>query len=154
MSEIIRRAYERAITNKFPISSFMETEEFTDILERITAIFGVSLEDILKDFSLTNIDVEKGDEYMISWVIKRCLPANPLYQKDLVLVTSDLNSIHYKEKVYRVFILERRHNLRLQDPIWVWENKDIIDEFMAVDNPIYKKLKMIELLSPFNIIVC
>ena len=112
----------------------------------------MSLEDILEDFSLTNIDVEKSDEYMISWVIMRCLPANPLYQRDLVVVTSELDPFHYKEKVYRIFILERRHNLRLQDPIWVWENKDTVDEFMAMDNPIYKKLKMIELLSPFNII--
>ena len=153
MSEIVRHAYEGAIIKKYPISQFMDTDLFSETLEKIVQIFGKSLKEVLENFSLKTTDVEYSDECMISWVIKECLPKNPLYQKELFIVTADLNPIHYKEKTYRIYVKSQRDNLRAQDTVWVWENKDTVDKFMEEDNPIYRKLKEIESLFPLNIIV-
>lgn len=151
MSEIIRDAYCRAILENNPIPKEIETEYFEEILRKITNIFGKKLEDVLENFTL-NPEYET-DDYLLEFTIKSCLPKNPLYQGSLVKVThsSSYGRGTVRDKTYRVFISTQRDNLRVQDSVWVWENKDLIDKFMAIDNPYYRKLKMVETIFPFEI---
>lgn len=158
MSEIIRNAYERAILEKNPIPEEMNTEYFEETLKTILGIFGKSLEDTMSKFSLSTLeksDNKSLDSFLLEWAIKECLPKNPLYQNDLVIVSCyerySKGSTH--EKTYRIFLLSQKDNLRKQDPIWIWENKDLVDKFMALDNPYYRKLKMVEALFPLEIFV-
>lgn len=151
MSEIIRNAYCRAILEDNPIPRTIDTEYFEDILRKITNIFGKNLEDVLEDFSL---NPEKDtDDHLLEFTIKACLPKNPLYQKSLIKVThsSSYGRGSMEDKTYRVFISTQRDNLRIQDSIWVWENKELVDKFMAIDNPYYRKLKMVETIFPFEV---
>lgn len=154
MSKIIRDAYERAILEINPIPEFMACEHYETCLKKIAGVFGKSLEDILENFSLSanknNIDI---DTFLIGWVIRECLPKNSLYQRDLVMVSQHHGSYHYTEKSYRVHILSQKENLKRQDPMWVWENKELVDKFMAIDNPYYKKLKTVEALFPIEILL-
>lgn len=152
MSEIIRDAYCRAILESNPLPISVETEHYEKTLEKIANIFGKNLEDILSGYSL---DPEKNvDDHLLEWTIKECLPKNFLYQGDLIQVmhSSGFSRGSYNnEKIYRVYILSQKDNLRKQDPIWVWENKDLVDKFMAIDNPYYRKLKMVESIFPLEI---
>ena len=151
MSEIIRDAYCRAILESNPLPTTMETEHYEETLKRIAGTFGKNLEDILEEFS---IDPEKNiDDHLIEWTIKSCLPKNLLYQKNLITVTHSNNFSRgsYVEKTYRMYVLSQKDNLRKQDPIWVWENKDLVDKFMAIDNPYYRKIKMVESIFPLDI---
>ena len=151
MSEIIRDAYCRAILETNPIPKVIDTEYFEDILRKITGIFGKNLEDILETFTLNS---EKDtDDHLLEFTIKACLPKNPLYQGSLVRVThsSSYGRGSIEDKTYRVFISTQKDNLRIQDSVWVWENKDLVDKFMAIDNPYYRKLKMVETIFPFEI---
>lgn len=152
MSTIIRDTYTRAILENNPIPAAIDTEIFEDTLKRIVSIFGKNLEDVLEDFSLKDL---KGDlsDYLIERTIKNCLPKNPLYQGSLIYVnhSNDLYRGSYSEKTFRVSILSQKDNLRQQDPVWVWENKETVDKFMAIDNPYYRKLKMVEALFPLEI---
>ena len=152
MSKIIRDAYCRAILENNPIPKAIDTEHFEDILRKITNIFGKKLEDILEGFRL-NPEFET-DDYLLEFTIKACLPKNPLYQRSLVRVThsSSYGRGSIDDKTYRVFISTQKDNLRVQDSVWVWENKDLVDKFMAIDNPYYRKLKMVETIFPFQII--
>lgn len=154
MSEIIRDAYERAILEVNPIPEFMAVEHYEASLKKIVSVFGKSLEDIMKNFSLSanksNLDI---DTFLIGWVIRECLPKNNLYQGELVAISQYHSSYRYAEKTYRIHILSQKENLKRQDSIWVWENKDLVDKFMAIDNPYYKKLKSIEALFPLEIIL-
>lgn len=152
MSKIIRDAYCRAILENNPIPKAIDTEHFEDILRKITNIFGKKLEDILEGFRL-NPEFET-DDYLLEFTIKACLPKNPLYQRSLVRVThsSSYGRGSIDDKTYRVFISTQKDNLRIQDSVWVWENKDLVDKFMAIDNPYYRKLKMVETIFPFQII--
>lgn len=151
MSEIIRDAYCRAILENNPIPKEIDTEYFEEILRKITNIFGKKLEDILENFTL-NSEYET-DDYLLEFTIKSCLPKNPLYQGSLVKVThsSSYGRGTVRDKTYRVFISTQKDNLRIQDSVWVWENKDLVDKFMAIDNPYYRKLKMVETIFPFEI---
>ena len=151
MSEIIRDAYCRAILENNPIPKAIDTEQFEDTLRKITNVFGKKLEDILEDFRL-NPEFET-DDYLLEFTIKACLPKNPLYQGSLVRVThsSSYGRGSIDDKTYRVFISTQKDNLRIQDSVWVWENKDLVDKFMAIDNPYYRKLKMVETIFPFQI---
>ena len=151
MSEIIRDAYCRAILETNPIPRVIDTEYFEDILRKITGVFGKNLEDVLETFTLNS---EKDtDDHLLEFTIKACLPKNPLYQGSLVRVThsSSFGRGSIEDKTYRVFISTQKDNLRIQDSVWVWENKDLVDKFMAIDNPYYRKLKMVETIFPFEI---
>lgn len=151
MSEIIRDAYCRAILETNPIPRVIDTEHFEDILRKITSVFGKNLEDVLETFTLNS---EKDtDDHLLEFTIKACLPKNPLYQGSLVRVThsSSFGRGSIEDKTYRVFISTQKDNLRIQDSVWVWENKDLVDKFMAIDNPYYRKLKMVETIFPFEI---
>ena len=152
MSEIIRDAYCRAVLENNPIPKVINTEYFEDILRQITTIFGKDLEDILKNFSLN--PERETDDYLLEFTIKSCLPKNPLYQGSLVRITHS-NSYcgvgSLGDRFYRLFISTKKENLKVQDPIWVWENKDLVDKFMEVDNPYYEKLKMVERIFPLEI---
>lgn len=151
MSEIIRDAYCRAILETNPIPRVIDTEYFEDILRKITSVFGKNLEDVLETFTLNS---EKDtDDHLLEFTIKACLPKNPLYQGSLVRVThsSSFGRGSIEDKTYRVFISTQKDNLRIQDSVWVWENKDLVDKFMAIDNPYYRKLKMVETIFPFEI---
>lgn len=152
MSTIIRDTYTRAILESNPIPASINTEIFEDTLKKITSIFGKNLEEVLSGFSLKN---QKGDlsDYLIEWTIKACLPKNSLYQGSLIVVnhSNDLFRGSYTEKTFRVFVQSQRDNLRQQDPVWVWENKELVDKFMALDNPYYRKLKTVEALFPLEI---
>lgn len=151
MSEIIRDAYCRAILENNPIPKTIDTEYFEDILRKITNIFGKKLEDVLETFT---INPEKDmDDHLLEFTIKSCLPRNPLYQGSLVRVlhSNSFGKGSVENKTYRIFISSQKDNLKVQDSIWVWENKDLVDKFMAVDNPYYRKLKMVETIFPFEI---
>ena len=152
MSEIIRDAYCRAILENNPIPKAIDTEHFEDILRKITNVFGKNLEDILESFTLN--PGKDTDDHLLEFTIKACLPKNPLYQGSLVRVTqsSSYGGGSIEDKTYRVFISTQKDNLRIQDSIWVWENKDLVDKFMAIDNPYYRKLKMVETIFPFEVI--
>lgn len=152
MSEIIRDAYCRAILENNPIPKAIDTEHFEDILRKITNVFGKNLEDILESFTLN--PGKDTDDHLLEFTIKACLPKNPLYQGSLVRVThsSGFGGGSIGDKTYRVFISTQKDNLRIQDSIWVWENKDLVDKFMAIDNPYYRKLKMVETIFPFEVI--
>lgn len=151
MSEIIRDAYCRAVLENNPIPKAIDTEHFEDMLKKITNIFGKKLEDVLEGFTIK--PEYKVDDYLLEHTIKSCLPKNPLYQGSLVRVThsSSYSRGSLEDKTYRVFISTQKENLRDQDPVWVWENKDLVDKFMAIDNPYYRKLKMVETIFPFQI---
>ena len=153
MSEIIRDAYERAIVEKYPMSYYMDTEHFEDSLREITDILNLNLEELLEEFTLEgNRDNKEIDEYLITWVIKKGLPNTPLYQKGLFLLTSIEDNFHFREKNYRLHLLSQKDNLKIQDPIWIWENKEDVDEFMDVDNIFYNKLRRIESIFPITVI--
>ncbi len=151
MSEIIRDSYCRAILENNPIPREIDTEYFEEILRKITNIFGKKLEDVLENFTL-NPEYET-DDYLLEFTVKSCLPKNPLYQGSLIKVThsSSYSRGSIGDKTYRIFISTQKDNLRIQDSVWVWENKDLVDKFMAIDNPYYRKLKMVETIFPFEI---
>lgn len=142
----IELAIENSLIDRYSRTVKYKSQEYSVLISRVSIMFNIPSSELLRIIS--NISDSTSTEIAIKIltdIVSYSLPKTKIY-------SNTSNIFKFYEKTYEDYhtgneysnilfmLFDKRTVINSFEPMWVFENIDIVDEFLSDDNEYYNKL--------------